>query len=145
MSHQPPNDAKKGKGLGNQHFMEKKVWYLREPKEMDDEGKWLGIFQLDRKESADLEKMTKSKATKSGSQKQYLEVLGKEELEVNPLDLPEEEGQLGTFGKETSKGENNEKIGKGPASNVADTTLVLVFRVANGGNQWYTKNPKKAL
>jgi len=34
-----------------------------------------------------------------------------------------------------SKGKNNEKIGKGPATNVADITLILVLRVANGGNQ----------
>jgi len=37
--------------------------------------------------------------------------------------------------EETSKEECNEKIRKRLAINVADTTLVLVFRVANGGNQ----------
>ena len=44
-----------------------------------------------------------------------------------------------------SKGENSEKIRKGPATNIADITLILVPRTANGGNQWYTKNPKMAL
>jgi len=39
-----------------------------------------------------------------------------------------------TFWRETSKGENSEKIRKGPATNVSDTTLVLVPRAANGGN-----------
>ena len=34
---------------------------------------------------------------------------------------------------------------KGPATNVADITLVLVPKVANGGNQWYTKDPRNVL
>ena len=42
----------------------KNVWYLEEPREMDHEGRWLGIFQLDRKEFAYLEKMTKGKVAK---------------------------------------------------------------------------------
>ena len=41
----------------------------------------------------------------------------------------------GDFFRETSKGENSEKIRKGPATNVAGTTLVLVLRAANEGNQ----------
>ena len=41
----------------------------------------------------------------------------------------------GDFFRETSKGENCEKIRKGSATNVADTTLVLVPRTVNGGNQ----------
>ena len=45
----------------------------------------------------------------------------------------------------TLKGKNNEKIRNGPTTNIADTTLVLVSKAANGGNQWYIKNPKKAL
>ena len=52
---------------------------------------------------------------------------------------------LGAFGEGTSKEGNSEKIRKGPTTNVADTTLVLVPKVANGENQWYTKNPKVAL
>ena len=71
--------------------------------------------------------------------------MGKEKLEVSPWDLLEKEGQLGTFGEGTSKGENSEKIRKGPPTNVADTTLVLVPKVAHRGNQRYTKNPKRAL
>ena len=43
------------------------------------------------------------------------------------------------------KRENSEKIRKGPVTSVADITLVLVPRAANGGNQWYTKNLKKVL
>ena len=112
---------------------------------MDYEGRWLGIFQPNKEESGHLEEMTKSKVAKSGSEKQYLETLGNEELKVNPQDLPEEEGQLGTFGKGTSKEENGEKIRKGPATNIADTTLILVPKVVNGGNQWYTKNSKRTL
>ena len=34
---------------------------------------------------------------------------------------------------------------KGPTTNIADITLILVHKAANGGNQWYTKNPKMAL
>ena len=52
---------------------------------------------------------------------------------------------LPIFWGETLKRENSEKIKKGPITNVADTTLVLVPRAANGGNQWYTKNPRKVL
>ena len=47
--------------------------------------------------------------------------------------------------REISKGENSEKIRKRPVSNVANTTLVLVPKAANGGNQWYIKNPRKEL
>ena len=36
----------------------------RESKEMNHEGRWLGIFQPDRKESTHLEKMTKGKEAK---------------------------------------------------------------------------------
>jgi len=34
---------------------------------------------------------------------------------------------------------------KGPATNVAGTTLALVARGANGGNQWYPRNPRMTL
>jgi len=50
-----------------------------------------------------------------------------------------------TFWGEISKGEYSEKIRKGPATNVADTTLVLVPMTVNRGNQCYIKNPKKIL
>ena len=41
---------------------------------------------------------------------------------------------MGTFGGGgNSKGENNEKIRKTPATNVADITLILVPRAANRG------------
>ena len=38
---------------------------------------------------------------------------------------------MGTFGRETSKEEYSEKMRKRRATNVTDTTLVLVPRVAN--------------
>ena len=60
--------------------------------------------------------------------------MGKEKLEASPWDLLEKEGQLGNFGEETLKGKNSEKIRKGPATNVANITLVLVPRATNGGN-----------
>ena len=60
-------------------------------------------------------------------------------------DPPKKEGQLGIFGRETSKEECNEKIRKGVATNVADSTLVLVPRAVKGRNQWHTKNPRKVL
>ena len=47
--------------------------------------------------------------------------------------------------RETSKGENSEKIRKGPATNVSDTTLVLIPRTTNGRKQWYTKKPRRVL
>ena len=34
---------------------------------------------------------------------------------------------------------------KGPTTNVADTTLVMVPKAANEGNKWYPKNPREAL
>jgi len=34
---------------------------------------------------------------------------------------------------------------KGPATNVAGPTLVLVPRRVNGGNQWYLRNPMITL
>jgi len=40
---------------------------------------------------------------------------------------------------------SSEKIREGPAINVVDTTLSLIPKAANGGNQWYTKNAKKVL
>jgi len=43
-------------------------------------------------------------------------------------------GDFWEGGEDLKKG-NNEKIMKGPATNVADTTLVLVFRATNGRNQ----------
>ena len=67
------------------------------------------------------------------------------EIKSQSLRPPKGEGQLRTFWRKTSKGENSEKIRKEPTTNVADTTLVLVSRAANEGNQWYTKNPKNVL
>ena len=52
---------------------------------------------------------------------------------------------MGTFWGETLKGENSEKLRKVLATNVVDTTLVLLLRAANGGNHWYTKNLRKVL
>ena len=43
----------------------KEVWYLDERRKVDHGGWWLGIFQPNREESAYLEKMTKSEATKN--------------------------------------------------------------------------------
>ena len=34
---------------------------------------------------------------------------------------------------------------KGSAFNDSNTALILVPRGANGGNQWYPKNPRMAL
>ena len=67
------------------------------------------------------------------------------EIKSQSLGPLKEEGQLRTFWKETSKRENSEKIRKGLATNVTNTTLVLVPTATNGGNQWYTKNPRKML
>ena len=49
------------------------------------------------------------------------------------------------FEEETSKEGNSEKIKKGSATNVVNTTLVQIPRAANGQKQWYTKIPKVAL
>ena len=59
------------------------------------------------------------------------------EKEIKSLSLgpPKGEGQLKTFWRETLKGENCEEIRKGLATNVTDTTLVLVSNAANEGNQ----------
>ena len=53
------------RGLGNQQFINKEGWYLGEPRKKNHEGKWLGNFQLGRKELAHLGKMTKGKAAKN--------------------------------------------------------------------------------
>ena len=66
-------------------------------------------------------------------------------IKSQPPRPPKEEGQLRTFGRETSKEECSEKMRKGLATNVADTTLVLVPKATNRGNQWHTKNPRKVL
>ena len=72
----------------------------------------------------------KKKDKRWGSQKRALKSLfrnfGKRNGSQPHQDPPKEEGQLGTFWKVTSKEECNEKIRKIPATNVVDTTLVLV-------------------
>ena len=91
--------------------------------------------------------MTKGKTTKKWVWKVVSRSFGKRRIVSQPLEPPkrEIEGQLEIFGEGTSKWENSEKIKKGLVTNVADTTLILVPRVANGGNQWYTKNPRNVL
>ena len=55
--------SKKADGLGiSTSKME--VWYLEECRKVDHEGRWLGVFQLDKEESTHLEKMTKGEAAK---------------------------------------------------------------------------------
>ena len=74
-----------------------------------------------------------------------LEVLEKENSRSALQDPPERESQLGAFEERTLKEGNSEKTSKELATNVDDTALVLVPRAANGGNQWYTRNPRMAL
>ena len=68
-----------------------------------------------------------------GGSEKPLQKPWKKRLKISPQDPPNEKGQLGTFWKETSKEEYSGKIGKGPATNVVDTTLVLVPRAARRG------------
>ena len=55
---------------------------------MEHEGRWLGIFQPNGRESAHLGKMTKGKQPKGILKRWYLEVLEKEISKVNPLGPP---------------------------------------------------------
>ena len=66
-------------------------------------------------------------------------------IESQPLGLPKRGRLARDFWRGNIKRGNNEKIRKRPVINVADTTLVLVSRVTNGGNQWYPKNPSETL
>ena len=61
MMHEPMEKELKGLGTNNSLV---RVWYLGEPKKKNHQGRWLGIFQHGRKESAHLGKMTKGKAAK---------------------------------------------------------------------------------
>ena len=81
--------CKKGaEGLGTSNSWIR-VWYLGESKKMHHEGRRLGVFQLDIKESAHLGKRTKGKVAKMWVWKGWcLEALGKERLEVSPLGPP---------------------------------------------------------
>ena len=81
---------------------------------------------------------------KRSSKKVSLETLEKG-IKNQPLGPPKEEGQLRTLWQEISKEEYNKKMRKGLVTNIADTTLVLVSKAANRGNQWHTKNPRKVL
>ena len=49
-------------------------------RKMDHEGRWLGIFQSDERESTHLGKMTKGKATKSGFEKVVSKSCGKRKI-----------------------------------------------------------------
>ena len=95
-------------------------------------------------ESTYLKKNDKGWNSQKGALKSLFS-FGKRNKSQPHQDPPKKEGQLGTFGRETSKEESNEKMRKGPATNVANTTLILVPRVAKGGNQWHTKNHRKVL
>jgi len=86
--------------------------------------------------------MTKGEAAKKGALKSLSRSLEKRNKSQPHQDPPKGEGQLETFWREISKEEYNEKMKKGPITNVADTTLVLVPLAANGWNQWHTKNPR---
>ena len=87
------------------------------------------------------EKPLKGGPEKGGVQKPWEKKDQKSALQ----DLPERESQLGAFEKGTSKEGNSEKMRKGPATNVAVTTLVMVPKAANRGNRWYPSNPRMAL
>ena len=72
---------------------------------MNHEGRWLGVFQPDIKESANLGKMTKGNATKRWN----LEVLEKERSKVSLLGPPRMESQLRAFEEGTLKEGNSEE------------------------------------
>ena len=69
--------------------------------------------------------------------------MGKKRIRGQPLGPPKRGRSARDFWGGFLKGENSEKIRKGPATNV--TTLVLIPRTANGRTQWYTKNPRNVL
>ena len=46
---------------------------------MNHEGRWLRIFQLNRKESTHSEKITKGKQPKGGSENEHIKALGRED------------------------------------------------------------------
>ena len=56
-------------------------------------------------------------------------------IKIQPLGPPKRESLAGDFLGEISKEECSEKIRKGPTTNVVDTTLVLLLKAVNGGNQ----------
>ena len=100
-----------------------------------------GTFQPDRKEFSHLEKMTKGKAAKKWVWKVASRSFGKRRIRSQPLGPPRRGRSARDFWRGTSKWDNSKEIRNGPATNVANTTSVLVFRVANGRNHWYTKKP----
>ena len=71
--------------------------------------------------------------------------LREKRIESQPLGPPKRGWLARDFWRGNLKRENNEKIRKEPATNVAYTTLVLILRATNGKKQWYTKNPRRAL
>ena len=77
--------------------------------------------------------------------KSSIRSFGKRRIGGQPLGPPKRRRLARDFWGGSSKGGNSEKIRKRPATNVANTTLVLVPRTANGGTQWYTKNPRNVL
>ena len=80
--------------------------------------------------------MTKSKVAKKVGFKSGIQKFWEKKYQKSTFqDLLEQENQLGTSGEGTSKEENSEKIWKGPTTNVANTTLVLVPQKANRGKQ----------
>ena len=83
------------------------------------EGGW-GSFSLIERNLPIWRKWQKVKQLKSWSKKWYLEVLGKERLEVTPLEPPRTGNLARGFWEGTSKKENSEKIRKGLATNVAE-------------------------
>ena len=66
--------------------------------------------------------------------KRVIQNLWEERIESQPLGPLKKERSTGDFLGETSKEEYSEKIRKGPATNVADTILILEHRAKNGGN-----------
>ena len=149
MSHQAPTTQKKSFGnrwwLRNQHLMKGSL-VSREEQEGEpwrkvarDLSAWQGGSYLFK------EKGQRVKQPKKALCKVSLEALIRE-IKVSPIRTP----QKGKVSWELFEGKSQKKnimrkMRKWLATNVVDTTLVLVLRVANRGNQWHIKNPRKVL
>ena len=104
-------------------------------KESAHERRWLKIFQPDKEEFSHLEKMPKREAAQKVDLKSRIQKFWKKGIESQLLGPLKRGWSVGDFQGGNLKGGNNEKIRKGPATNVAYTTLVLVPRAVSGGNQ----------
>ena len=136
--YQPPNGAERNQKAWKPTIHEQRVGISGNPKRRTMKGSSWKTFNLVGRNQLTWEKWQKERQLKAEFEKGERS-WRKKDQKVSSLRAPRNGKSAGDFWARSNKRRKLWEIRKGPATNVVGTTLVLIPRRANGGNQWYPR------